>query len=102
MTETVSLNQTQEFLRVLANETRQKLLLEVFSDGAERTVGQVAERAKLGQSTTSEYLTMMRRAGILRSRREGKEVFYQPDRASILAHLQSFVAMVSSCCPPQE
>ncbi|TAL42899.1 MAG: ArsR family transcriptional regulator [Salinibacterium sp.] len=96
---TISLTETQGFLKVLASESRQKLLLEVFAHGEERTVGQVAEQSGLAQSTASEYLAMMRDAGVLRSRREGKEVFYQPDGPSIMAHLARFVEIVSSCCP---
>lgn len=44
----------QEFLKALANETRQNIFFKVFSNSDEYTVGQVVEIMNLGQSTTLE------------------------------------------------
>ncbi|MGI5149554.1 helix-turn-helix domain-containing protein [Plantactinospora sp. CA-294935] len=44
-----------------------------FAQGAELSVSEVAERAGIGQSTASEQLTLLRRGGILTSRREGQD-----------------------------
>src|SRR5687768_4747234 len=82
--------ETRGFLRALASESRQALLL-LFADGGELTVGEVAERAKIGQSTASEQLAMLRDAQVLSSKRDGKLVRYSADRAGIsnqLAKLQ--------------
>ena len=89
----------QDFLKALSNETRQQIVLGVFGDGRERTVNEVAEIAGIGQSTASEQLAVLRRAGILTARRAGKEVYYRPDRASILASLRRLTDIVASCCP---
>jgi DNA-binding transcriptional ArsR family regulator len=91
----------QEFLRALASETRQRILFQVFLDGQEHTVGEVAQAAKLGQSTASEHLAALRRAGILQARREGKEVYYRPDRSQILAQLGALTELLTNCCPPE-
>ena len=93
--------EVQDFLKALSNETRQQIMLGVFGDGRERTVNEVAERAGIGQSTASEQLAVLKRAGILSSRRAGKEVYYRPDRARILASLGRLTAIVSCCCPPE-
>ncbi|MGE5675079.1 MAG: ArsR/SmtB family transcription factor [Mycobacterium leprae] len=87
----------QEFLKALASETRQKILL-VFVDGQERTVGQVAAELGLGLSTASEHLTTLKRAGVVVSRREAKEVYYRPDRECIVALLTSLTEMLTHCC----
>jgi DNA-binding transcriptional ArsR family regulator len=94
---TDAIAEVQEFLRALASETRQRILF-LFVDGQERTVSRVAEDARLGQSTASEHLAVLRRAGLLTARREGKEVYYWPDRARISALLRQLSEMLSSCC----
>ena len=93
-----NIRESHEFLRVLASETRQRILFEVFGDGQERTVGEVAEKAEIGLSTASEYLADMRRAGVLKSRRKHKEVYYQPDQTLLLEHLQRLIHAISNCC----
>lgn len=90
--------QLQAFLHGLASETRQHILFEVFVDGQEHTVGQVAQRTGLGQSTASEHLTVLKRAGILTSRREGKEVYYRPQRERVLALLAQLTDLLTYCC----
>jgi DNA-binding transcriptional ArsR family regulator len=94
----MAFDEVNDFLKALASETRQRILLDVFGDGGERTVGEVAAIAGLGQSTASEHLATLRRAGILTSRREGKETYYRPDRARILASLHRLMEVVSHCC----
>lgn len=90
-----------EFLKALASDTRQIIFFKVFAGGGEYTVGQVAETVKLGQSTASEHLAVLKRAGLLQSRREGKEVYYRPDSQRILATLRQLTEQISRCCPPE-
>ncbi|WNF01471.1 metalloregulator ArsR/SmtB family transcription factor [Streptomyces luomodiensis] len=71
----------------MASGTRQKLFSH-FSDGQELTVGEVAERAGLGPSTTSEHLAVLRRGGLLQSTRSGKLVRYRADREGIAELLE--------------
>lgn len=91
--------EVQDFLKALASQTRQRILL-LFADGRERTVGQVAEEAGVGQSTASEHLSILRRGGLLRARREQKEVYYAPDGARIRRHLTTLSNLLLRCCPP--
>lgn len=89
--------QIQDFLKALVGETRQRILL-LFIDGKQRTVGQIASEAGLGQSTTSEHLTMLRRGGLVTARRKGKEVYYLPDRALIASRLHALEQLLGRCC----
>jgi DNA-binding transcriptional ArsR family regulator len=89
--------QIQEFLKALAGETRQRILM-LFVDGKERTVGQIAAEARLGQPSASEHLAILRRGGLVVSRREGKEVYYLPDRALIAARLRALSGLLEHCC----
>ncbi len=91
------LSELQDFLKALASKTRQDILF-LFATGQELTVGQVAERAGIGQSTASENLSILKRAGIVQSRREGKTVFYTPNQARMLALVEQLRAYLSTCC----
>lgn len=86
-----------DFARALANEKRQQILLGVFTDKQEHTVGDIAERMEIAQSTASEHLSILKRAGILTAEKRAKEVYYQIDKARVrelLAVIQDWLA----CC----
>jgi DNA-binding transcriptional ArsR family regulator len=63
-------------IAVFASPTRQRIML-LFARGAELSVGEIAELAGIGHSTASQQLAILRRGGIVTSRREGKTVFYR-------------------------
>ena len=73
-------------------------ILLLFLDGQERTVNQITEVVGLGQPTTSEHLTVMKRAGVLLSEKRGKEVYYRPDRLRIAQYLGTLSTMLKKCC----
>ena len=89
---------TRAFLKALASESRQQLLM-LFADGGELTVGEVAERAGIGQSTASEQLALLRTGGLLVSDRDGKVVRYRADREGIAAQLAGLQEYLARCCP---
>ncbi len=86
-----------DFVKAIASESRIKILM-LFLDGQERTVNQIAEAAGLRQPTTSEHLALMKRAGVLVSEKQGKEVYYRPDRAQIIRYLETLSRLLKSCC----
>lgn len=88
---------TREFLKALSSPTRQRIML-LFSRGSELSVGDVAEHAGIGQSTASEQLAILRRAGIVTSRRDGKIVLYRSDREGALDVLADLQAYLQTCC----
>jgi len=90
----------QAFLKALASETRQRIM-ELFAGGVELTVGEVAERSGLGQSTASEQLSLLRRGGLLDSTRAGKLVRYRADVEGIGANLAALQGYLVRCCPPR-
>ena len=87
----------QDFLHAVAGESRQQLLL-LFLNGRERTVGELVEESGLGQSTISIQLGILHRAGLLSRRKQGKEVFYRPDRARIVLMLDRLSLFLKKCC----
>jgi DNA-binding transcriptional ArsR family regulator len=85
------------FLKSLASESRLNIVL-LFLDGQERTVNQIAAAIDLGQPATSEHLAVLRQAGVLLSRKEGKEVYFRPDRVRVLASLDEVNRLLRQCC----
>ncbi len=64
-----------EFFRVLGHPARVRIL-ELLRDG-EMSVGQLQTALQLDSSGTSQHLGVLRRQGILESRKEGTSVFYR-------------------------
>ncbi len=86
-----------DFTKSIASESRLNILL-LFLDGQERTVNQIAEAVGLGQPTTSEHLAIMKRSGVLVSHKQGKEVYYRPDRVRIARNFEVLSNVLKKCC----
>ncbi|XSG73439.1 ArsR/SmtB family transcription factor [Herpetosiphon llansteffanensis] len=89
-------HEIQAFLRALGNETRQTILF-LFASHQQLTVGEIAELSQIGQSTASEHLTLLKRAGLLTSTRQGKEVIYQADNQQMVAYAEELLAYLKTC-----
>ena len=89
--------ETHDFLKALASPTRQRIML-LFARGAELSVNEVAEHAGIGQSTASQQLDLLRRGGIVTSRREGKTVLYRADKQGSATALADLQAYLQNCC----
>jgi tellurite resistance protein TerB len=90
---------TADFLKALASETRQ-LVMRQFAGGRELSVGEIAERCGLKPSTASEHLSLLRRGGLVLSRKEGKQVFYRADGTTMANRLDALKEYLLRCCPP--
>jgi DNA-binding transcriptional ArsR family regulator len=66
----------------LGDEQRQRILL-TFERGERLNVTQLTEASTLSRPTVSHHLKILREAGILESRKEGKEVFYWIAKARV-------------------
>jgi DNA-binding transcriptional ArsR family regulator len=65
-------------LRALANPTRLRML-ELLQEHAEETVMELARDLRMTQPRVSWHLALLRRAGLLRQRRQGRQVFCSVD-----------------------
>jgi DNA-binding transcriptional ArsR family regulator len=86
-----------QFLRALASEKRQEIMF-LFLDRNEVTVNEVSDLVGIGQSTASEQLAILKKAGLLFSRKEGKVVYYSPHKNKIMQLLQDFNQLMTNCC----
>jgi DNA-binding transcriptional ArsR family regulator len=70
----------------LGDEHRQRILL-TFEAGERLNVGQIVAVSTLSRTTVSHHLKVLRQAGVLRSEKVGKEVWYWLDKAFLLGSL---------------
>ena len=75
--------QFAEVAKALANGIRLEIL-ELLAQG-EKSVEALAGRANLPVANASQHLRLMRQAGLLASRREGKFIFYRLSDPAVLA-----------------
>jgi ArsR family transcriptional regulator, arsenate/arsenite/antimonite-responsive transcriptional repressor len=78
MTESKRLSESVEFAKAIADSTRQKIMR--FCCCEWRSVGEVAENMGVTQPTVSHHLAVLRAAGLVEIRNEGKQTFYRLDR----------------------
>ena len=86
-----------QFCKGLANSNRQQILFSVFTDKQEHTVSEVADKVGIAQSTASEHLSLLKRAGVLVSEKREREVYYVVNKDKI----RQFVNLIEdwlTCC----
>jgi ArsR family transcriptional regulator len=69
------------FARALADETRQRIMSLCCCEW--RSVGEMAEALEVTQPTVSHHLAVLRQAGLVRVRPEGRQTFYTLDQEQI-------------------
>lgn len=77
----------------LGDEHRQRILL-TFEPGERLNVGQVVEVSTLSRSAVSHHLKVLREAGVLESEKEGKEVYFWLNKASLVDALETVTAFI--------
>lgn len=77
MTDTDSLYDLAELFKVFGDSTRIGILCVLFEH--ELCVGDIASVLSMGQSAISHQLRLLKSAGLVRSRRDGKVIFYSLD-----------------------
>ncbi len=66
--------QSVEFAKALADETRQKIMRMVCCRWL--SVNEIVEQLNVTQPTVSHHLALLREAGLVQVREEGKQTFY--------------------------
>lgn len=67
-----------KFFRALANEERLEII-KLLRKNTEMAAQEVERHFYLEQSTTSHHLNTLRRAGITKARKEGRNIYYSID-----------------------
>ena len=79
-----------EFCKALADETRQRILEMLLE--RELCVGDIVDAFHISQPTISHHLDVLKRFGLVTSRKEGKQVFYATARDNVVACCGRLVA----------
>jgi DNA-binding transcriptional ArsR family regulator len=94
--------QASELLRSLGNRHRLLILCQLTE--GERSVGDLASFLGLRDSTVSQHLSLLRRDGLVRARRDGQTIWYSiaspPARRLLETLFEIFCKPTSMCEPP--
>ena len=80
MSETIN---AVEFAKALADDTRQEIMRLCCCQWL--NVGQIVDAINVSQPTVSHHLSILRAAGLVNVRREGKQVYYTLNQQRIAA-----------------
>ena len=78
----------------LANPTR-LMIVELLASSPELRVSELADHCQVSQPRMSWHLRILRKAEIIRTRRDGREVFCRLDREAIEGHMNQFAQLIS-------
>lgn len=90
-----------ELLRSLGNRHRLLILCQLAE--GERSVGDLAEFLGLRDSTVSQHLSLLRRDGLVRPRRDGQTIWYSiasPPARRVLETLFEIFCKPAAMCTP--
>ena len=74
-------DQCVDFCKALCDSTRQRIL-EMLRE-REMYVGEIADAFRLTQPSISHHLSILKRASVVKSRKEGKQVYYSLNQDNI-------------------
>jgi DNA-binding transcriptional ArsR family regulator len=86
---------SRDLLTALADPMRQDLVQLLAR--AELNVSEIAERVTLSRPTVSHHLNLLRRAGLLRVRKQGREMYYRLNKEPIVVTLQGLLNSLTCC-----
>jgi DNA-binding transcriptional ArsR family regulator len=81
MTQDLNLNQTLLF-RTLADPTR-RAIFESLCQNGEQTVGALTARSGVSQPAVSKHLVVLKQAGLVRDRHQGRQTHYSAQRSGL-------------------
>lgn len=82
-----------EVIKALSDETRLEIL--DLLGNREMNVNEIADKCTVSRPTISHHLQIMKRAGILASRKEGKEIYYSLNINSLTSFAEAILSFVT-------
>ena len=86
-------NELSDILKAIAHPVRLRILRAL--SGTERNVGEIDEAANVGQPALSQQLAVLRKAGVVATRKDAKLVFYRIEEDRILAVSKDLAALIA-------
>src|SRR2546423_15564649 len=89
------LARSRDLLIALSDPMRQDLV-QILAR-AELNVGDIADRVTLSRPTVSHHLNILRRSGLVRVRKQGREMYYRLNKDRIVRTLEQLVESLTCC-----
>ena len=86
---------SKDLLSALADPARQGLVQLIARE--ELNVGEIAARVTLSRPTVSHHLNLLRRSGLVRARKDGREVYYRLNKDAVVATLAGLLESLTCC-----
>jgi ArsR family transcriptional regulator len=86
--------------KALGDPTRLALLASLADGGGERTVSGMGSCCAVDLSVVSRHLRVLRDAGVIEARKQGREVFYRVRAPAVAAILRSLADALEEACAP--
>jgi ArsR family transcriptional regulator, arsenate/arsenite/antimonite-responsive transcriptional repressor len=83
-----------EAFKALAHLSRLQVFFFLVRAGREMSVGEIQEAVEIPGPTLSHHLDLLRRAGLVESRRQERYIYYSVKRDSVTA----LVRLLTACC----
>jgi len=83
-----------EAFRALAHLTRLEVFFFLVRAGKEMSVGEIQAEVEIPGPTLSHHLDLLRRAGLVESRKEERYVYYSVRRETVT----TLVRLLTACC----
>ena len=87
-------DRASEFLKSLANPVRLRILCLICD--REVSVGEIAEALAVRQSVVSQHLALLRKDGLVSTRRDGQTIYYAQADANVVRVMS---ALQDAFCP---
>ncbi len=88
---------TTRLLDGLRDPARMEIIL-LLAKNASMNVGDIAARFRISRPAVSHHLKVLKDAGIVQSEKRGQEIYYNLDRARLVAGLRWIADMIENCC----
>ena len=86
------INKVSEFYKIVGDGTRLKLICALFD--SEMCVCDLANVLSMSKSSISHQLSKMKECGVVKARRDGKEVYYSLDDEHVIEILQTTITHI--------
>jgi DNA-binding transcriptional ArsR family regulator len=83
-----------EAFKALAHLSRLQIFFFLVKAGEEMSVGQIQEAVEIPGPTLSHHLDILRRAGLVESRKEERYIYYSVQRERVT----TLVRLLTACC----
>jgi DNA-binding transcriptional ArsR family regulator len=91
----LSANDTHvEAFKALAHLSRLQIFFVLVKAGSEMSVGEIQEAVEIPGPTLSHHLDLLRRAGLIESRKEERYIYYSVQRERVT----TLVRLLTACC----